>query len=161
MRARETAQALGRAQREGRNWRCNCPRCGGHNLTLADGRNGTLLVTCYGNNCDRKEILAELRHRGLLPELEPRRSSLNIVATYDYRDADGVLLFQVCRLEPKGFRQRRPDRQGWKWSTKGVRMVLYRLPGLVAARAAANGQPPRVYVCEGERMSIACTSNGA
>ena len=151
MSASDIAQALGRAQREGRNWRCNCPIHGGHSLTLADGRGGRLLITCHGNNCDRKEILAELRRRRLLPELEPRRNSLDIVATYDYRDADGALLSQVCRLDPKSFRQRRPDGQGWKWSTKGVRMVLYRLPELVAARDAANGQPPRVYVCEGEK----------
>jgi len=31
-------------------------------------------------------------------------------ATYDYRDADGALLFQVVRFEPKGFAQRRPRR---------------------------------------------------
>ena len=30
-----------------------------------------------------------------------------IVATYDYTDEGGALLFQVCRLEPKDFRQRR------------------------------------------------------
>jgi hypothetical protein len=41
---------------------------------------------------------------------------------YDYRDESGTLLFQVCRIEPKDFRQRRPDgRGGWTWSVKGVR----------------------------------------
>jgi hypothetical protein len=150
MRARATAQALGRAHREGKNWRCNCPLCGGHNLTLADGSNGALLITCF-DNCDRTEILAELRRRGLQPERQPRRNGLDIVATYDYRDEDGALLFQVCRLDPKSFLQRRRDGQGWVWSTKGVRRVLYRLPELIAARAAANGQAPRVYVCEGEK----------
>ncbi len=35
----------------------------------------------------------------------PRR----IVATYDYQDKTGALLFQVVRFEPKSFRQRRPD----------------------------------------------------
>jgi hypothetical protein len=32
-----------------------------------------------------------------------------IVKTYDYTDVDGSLIFQVCRYEPKDFRQRRPD----------------------------------------------------
>jgi hypothetical protein len=42
-----------------------------------------------------------------------------IVATYDYQDEHGNLLLQVCRMEPKDFRQRRPDGNGgWKWSTK-------------------------------------------
>ena len=36
-------------------------------------------------------------------------STTKIVATYDYRDERGELLFQVVRFEPKAFRQRRPD----------------------------------------------------
>src|SRR6266576_1722566 len=32
-----------------------------------------------------------------------------IVAAYDYADDKGELLYQVVRLEPKDFRQRRPD----------------------------------------------------
>jgi hypothetical protein len=35
-----------------------------------------------------------------------------IVATYDYTDESGVLLFQVVRLVPKDFRQRRPNGTG-------------------------------------------------
>jgi hypothetical protein len=34
-----------------------------------------------------------------------------VVATYDYTDANGELLYQVLRLEPKSFRQRRTDLQ--------------------------------------------------
>ena len=42
-----------------------------------------------------------------------------IVATYDYTDADGALLYQVLRLEPKSFRQRQPDGNGgWKWELR-------------------------------------------
>src|SRR5687767_9829201 len=49
------------------------------------------------------------------------------VATYDYADESGQLLFQVCRKPDKQFRQRRPDgRGGWTWGTKDVRRVLYR-----------------------------------
>src|SRR5262245_27745418 len=36
----------------------------------------------------------------------------NIVAIYDYTDDKGELLYQVVRLEPKSFRQRRPDGNG-------------------------------------------------
>src|SRR5262245_16492864 len=53
------------------------------------------------------------------------------IATYDYRDERGDLLFQVCRFEPKTFRQRRPDgKGGWTWSVKGLRRLPYRLPEL-------------------------------
>jgi len=170
MSARDIAYALGAAQREGRNWRCNCPLHGGHSLTLADGRSGTLLVKCFGNggNCDSNEILAELRRRKLLPQPEPRRNLLNIVATYDYRDADGALLFQVCRLDPKTFRQGQPN---GTWNIKNISRVLYRLPELVAGRAATDGQPPRIYICEGEKdvdrlrhqwgLSATCNPGGA
>ena len=69
----------------------------------------------------------------------------NVVATYDYTDADGELLYQVLRYEPKDFRQRRPDGNGdWTWSV-GERRVLYRLPDLLQYPDAS------VFVCEGEK----------
>ena len=86
-------------------------------------------------------------------ELEDRRAAppkARIVATYDYVDSDGEVLFQVCRLEPKTFRQRRPDPSspgGWSWSTKGVRQIPYRLPQVLAA--AARGET--IYIVEGEK----------
>ena len=71
-----------------------------------------------------------------------------IVETYDYLDADGVFQFQVCRYDPKDFRQRRPDgRGGWIWKLDGVCLVPYRLPRLI--EGIANGQT--VLVVEGER----------
>ena len=59
------------------------------------------------------------------------QSKKKIVARYDYRDEQGELLFQVCRMEPKDFCQRRPDGNGWTWKVKGVRRVPYRLPELI------------------------------
>jgi putative DNA primase/helicase len=73
-----------------------------------------------------------------------------IVKTYDYLDEGGVLLFQVCRQEPKNFLQRKPDpaRPGeWIWKVQGVRQVPYRLPEL--AEALGMGKP--VVVVEGEK----------
>lgn len=70
-----------------------------------------------------------------------------VVATYDYRDADGTLLYQVVRFEPKDFRQRRPDGAGgWRWSLEGVQRVPYRLPELLAA-----DKGHLVWVVEGEK----------
>jgi hypothetical protein len=67
-----------------------------------------------------------------------------IVTTYDYTDASGTLLYQVCRFEPKSFRQRRPDGSGWKWDA-GDRRVLYRLPELIQYPDAS------VFLTEGEK----------
>jgi 5S rRNA maturation endonuclease (ribonuclease M5) len=70
----------------------------------------------------------------------------NIVATYDYTDENGALLFQCVRLDPKAFRQRRPDGNGdWIWNLRGVRRVPYRLPEVIKAQV--------VCVAEGEKNS--------
>jgi hypothetical protein len=93
------------------------------------------------------------RELGIRPERSANgHDPFRIVKTYDYRDEGGKLLFQVCRLHPKDFRQRRPDGGGgWDWKTQGIRKVLYRLPELVAAAANVNGKPWRVFIVEGEK----------
>ena len=71
-----------------------------------------------------------------------------IVEIYDYCDENGTLLFQVVRLEPKNFRQRRPDgRGGWIWNLRDVRRIPYRLPELLKAVAAGE----TIYIPEGEK----------
>jgi DNA-binding MarR family transcriptional regulator len=77
-------------------------------------------------------------------ENEPPKGT--IVATYNYVDDEGEVLYQVCRLEPKSFRQRRPDgKGGWIWSVKDCRRIPYRLPDLLQYPDAT------VFVCEGEK----------
>jgi hypothetical protein len=69
MTAAEIATALGAAHRSGQWWRCLCPVHGsrtGRSATLAlrDGERG-LIVKCWAG-CDPRDVLAELRQRGLL-----------------------------------------------------------------------------------------------
>lgn len=66
-----------------------------------------------------------------------------IVAKYDYRDDKGNLLYQVCRLEPKSFRQRQPDGEKWKWTMEGAIRVLYNLAAVKVAEF--------VWIVEGEK----------
>jgi hypothetical protein len=67
-----------------------------------------------------------------------------IVKIHDYTDEDGKLLFQVCRMEPKTFRQRRPNgKGGWIWGLKGIEPVLYQLPKVLKAN--------EVLIVEGEK----------
>jgi hypothetical protein len=67
-----------------------------------------------------------------------------IVATYDYTNESGNLLYQTCRYQRKDFRQRRPDAKGgWIWNMDGARRVLYRLPQVLKAQT--------VCVAEGEK----------
>jgi RecA-family ATPase len=77
---------------------------------------------------------------------ETREKKANVVYRYDYRDENGELLYQVERLEPKSFRQRRPDgRGGWIWQLGNVRRVPYRLPELLQYPDGTT------FVCEGEK----------
>jgi AAA domain-containing protein len=88
-----------------------------------------------------------------------------IVATYDYTDEGGALLSQVCRFEPKDFRQRRPDgASGWVWSVKGVRHVPYRLPQIL------ENDDKVICIVEGEKdvdalwklgVPASCNAGGA
>lgn len=111
-------------------------------------KDGKVLVKCYGG-CDQGDVVAELQSRDLWPRKSdaPRTAEpTRIVATYDYRQADGGLNFQVVRLLPKDFRQRRPTKAGgWEWKA-GDRALIYRLPELLAAPDDAI-----VYLVEGEK----------
>lgn len=105
------------------------------------------------------EAVAWLQDQGHIPKAKrggsaPKRQ----IAAYDYTSADGELLFQVVRFEPKDFRPRRPDgRGGWHWNMQGVRRVLYRLPQVLAEVEA--GRP--VYIAEGEKAADAVAALGA
>lgn len=93
MTAAEIARALGSACRSGAWWRCRCPvhASGGPTLALRDGERA-LVTYCHGG-CDRRDVLAELRRRGLLDK--PHRSSFAPASSdapdhrREERDADG------------------------------------------------------------------------
>jgi hypothetical protein len=90
---------------------------------------------------DFPKILKGIANDFGIPWQEERH---HIDKAYDYTDAEGNLLYQVVRMNPKNFRQRRPDGNGgWKWDLKGVERVLYRLPDVLAAQ--------EVLIVEGEK----------
>ena len=114
---------------------------------------GTLDLALGATEDDR---LQWLRDRGIISNA-PRGSQKRknggaapstIIATYDYNDESGVLLFQLLRRAPKDFRQRRPNgKGGWIWSLGNTRRVLYRLPEV--GDAVASGRV--VLIVEGEK----------
>ncbi len=143
-------------RRQGHGHTARCPSHDDrHNsLKVDEGANGEALIHCHAG-CPPDKVLGALglRMRDLFPPngRHDRGSngtrSRRMVATYNYHDADGTLIFQAVRYEPKGFAQRRPDgRGGWIFNLDGIQPVLYRLPELLAA------DPRRgVFVCEGEK----------
>ena len=98
--------------------------------------------------CDQGAVLAALRQRGLWAPT-PKEADLGsqIVATYNYCDAEGALRYQVVRLAPKSFFQRRPNGAPDSFinNMDGVEPLPYRLPELIE-----NGDST-VFICEGEK----------
>lgn len=133
-------------------------RCTAHDdrrasLSISRGDDGRVLLHCHAG-CAPEAVLAAA---GLtMADLQRARTDAGkpqIVATYNYTDEQGALLYQVCRTEPKGFFQRRPDgRGGWINNTDGVRRVLFGLPEI-------HGQKV-VYVVEGEKDVLALRKLG-
>jgi hypothetical protein len=84
---------------------------------------------------------------------KPKREKLTLIATYNYRDADGTLLFQKQRLVNeegrKTFRQRRPnpDTGEWIFNLGEIPKVLYRLPEVLLAKQKGE----IVWLVEGEK----------
>jgi hypothetical protein len=84
--------------------------------------------------------------------LEPKQYIQRI---YSYFDADGAEAYQVCRMYPKTFRQRRPDgRGGYIYKMDGVEPLPYNLPAIMQ-----NPDQP-VFVVEGEQCADALIEVG-
>ena len=94
-----------------------------------------------------------------------------IVATYDYTDPHtNALRFQVVRLEPKSFRQRRPCpnceqkgcpacKHGWIWNLEGVHKdILFRQYEL--SQLIREGKLTQIWIAEGEKDVLAFLEHG-
>jgi 5S rRNA maturation endonuclease (ribonuclease M5) len=65
-------------------------------------------------------------------------------AVYPYQDAEGNVLYEICRMPKKVFRARQLDKNGkYIWNVKGVEPVLYNLPEVIKAH--------EVLIVEGEK----------
>jgi 5S rRNA maturation endonuclease (ribonuclease M5) len=147
-----------------------CPAHDDHNpsLSVSEGRDGRILVYCHAGCLPVNVFQAVgLRLADSFPEKPQGNGSSRetIVATYDYIDERGNLLYQNVRYLPKGFKRRRPDGHGgWIWSMTGVeRRVLYRLPQTLAAIA----EHKLIVIVEGEKdveslitLGFAATTSG-
>ncbi|QQS33997.1 MAG: AAA family ATPase [Acidobacteriota bacterium] len=142
-------------------------RCPAHadstpSLSISEGVDGRLLLKCFAG-CSNTSILAaiELQIKDLFPasgnSQNGRKAATSdassfvrkIKAIYPYFNADGTLLFENIRYEPKDFRQRRPDGNGgYVYNLQGVERVPYRLPELLSA---LRNPEPEIWFTEGER----------
>ncbi len=146
---------LSNYKESGKGWSALCPAHEDRNpsLSISEGDDGRALIKCHAG-CSADSICASLSLKlaDLMPQSAPTgkapRDSVRstVVAEYDYKDESGTVIFQVQRLEPKGFRQRKPKPGGgWENNVSNVRKLIYRLPELLAD---PNGL---VIVVEGEK----------
>jgi len=142
-------------------------------LSIGLGDSGKVLLHCHAG-CKHSDIVKAfgLNEHDLFPEEAKGNGNgfpRDVVAYYQYRDADNSLLFEVVRYKPKDFRQRRPDPNNpghWLWNVKDVKMVLYRLPEL----CKAIEEEKWVFLVEGEKdvdnlrklgLTATCNRGGA
>ena len=134
-------------------WRARCPHHQGtsDNSLSIDPADDRVILHCFGG-CEHTAVVHALglRMADLFVEQRPSNGHKRIVAVYDYVDADGTLVHQTVRYEPKAFRQRRPDPVNpgeYLWNLTGIEPVLYHLPQVLAALQ----RDELLYLVEGEK----------
>src|ERR1043166_1332996 len=144
-------------------WRAHCPLHQGKTssaFSISPGEDRVVLY-CFGG-CETPAIVHAL---GLtMADLFVRQASSShgtrhIVKVYDYTDAQGALLHQTVRWEPKHFTQRRPDpaRPGhYIQNLQTISPVLYHLPAVLQAVHAHE----TIYVVEGEKDADTLNGKG-
>ncbi|MBE0430084.1 MAG: AAA family ATPase [Thermoleophilia bacterium] len=142
-------------------WTARCPSHDDKrsSLSVSEDAGGKVLLRCHAG-CEVEAVVAamDLEMKDLFPDSgQDKKQKKVIVATYDYTDESGLLLYQAVRYQPKNFKQRRPDgKGGWIWSLKDTRRVLYRLPQIIVAIAAGE----TIHVVEGEKDADALAGLG-
>jgi putative DNA primase/helicase len=148
--AADIAATLGGARRSGQWWSCRCPAHDDRmpSLSVRDGDRG-LLVRCW-SGCDPRDVLAELRRRGLIggqaesrpkaapgqPEIRGANDARRIAAAMDlwsesYR-ADGTIVERYLR-------------------SRGITLpppATIRMHGMMAHRESGEQRPAMVALVE-------------
>lgn len=131
-------------------------------LNVREGDGGYPLIQCRSAGCTAQQVLEAV---GVSwgdvfgDDGERWTPSGPMIAVYDYVDADGTLLYQVCRTADKKFSQRRPDPskpKGFAWNLNQVKRVPFRLPNLLLTVNAGE----EVFICDGERDVLALEQAG-
>jgi hypothetical protein len=121
MKAREIALTLGKATRAGHDWLCRCPVHGGVSLSLANSRQGALLIHCFGG-CESGAVWNELRDRGFIADSSDTRSPE-----------------QIEELQ-------RRDEAASKAEVEKIRLRISRARAFYASAVPATGTPVEVYL---------------
>ena len=160
MRLNDILQRLKGVKGSGNQYTALCPAHEDKNPSLAiSAKEGKILLHCHAG-CSAESIVAAIgfEMKDLFIEEIPSSYTANgkqkweIAAVYDYKDLTGEVVHSTIRLNPKGFRQRRPDpaRHGeyiWKDVFMGITPILYNLQAVT--KAVKERRP--IFIAEGEK----------
>lgn len=166
MRLDEFELLFDRVRRSGDGFTCRCPAHEDNRASLhVDFKNGKILLRCFAGcevqsivdvlhlqmtdlfDDDRDEYIRPIARRAPMPEAQRKE-----VARYEYRDAGGVIQYEVIRYEPKDFRQKHGD----VWNLDGVRRVIFNLPAV----NEAIDRDEVVFYVEGEKDVLSLAKIG-
>lgn len=160
-------------KRVGKGYQVKCPAHQDRvaSLSISNG-GGKILLHCHAG-CEVQSIVEALglKMADLFSEPKPVVYKLSfkgapVIDIYNYRDADGNLVYRVLRNAYKNFSQQRLTDSGqWEWGLDGTSRLLYRLPELLA-----DDSDQYVFITEGEKdvnnlvklgLQATCNSGGA
>ncbi len=99
-------------KKSGNQYKARCPVHDDKNPSLSiTEKNGKVLLHCHAG-CAQQDVLDALggkRTSPPQPKARTKKTLGKIIKVYDYTNADGHLIYQTVRYEPKDFRQRRSD----------------------------------------------------
>ncbi|HEY3373736.1 MAG TPA: AAA family ATPase [Candidatus Aquicultor sp.] len=159
------AAVPGQKKKNGKGYMCHCPAHNDRNpsLEVKQNQDGKVSIKCHAG-CDFNDVLSRigLTAADLYPDIRVHVGP-EIIAEYDYKDAQGKLRYQIVRKVPKSFLLRRPDSNGgWLWNKDGIELIPYNLSAVVQAIE----QNKFVCIVEGEkdadtlsRLGITATCN--
>jgi hypothetical protein len=159
MNTEQILQRLTGASGTSNGWQAQCPAHDDRKASLSIGTDGgKTLLHCHAG-CATEEVVRALglQMRDLFSE-EPEQPT--VVATYNYRDENSNLRFQILRYNPKGFKARRPDGSGgWVYSVEGIDLIPYRLPTIVKHQTLVITAGEKDACTGGRKLGFATTTN--
>ncbi|MEI7997607.1 MAG: hypothetical protein WCH01_22190, partial [Methylococcaceae bacterium] len=132
-------------KKQGGGYIAHCPAHDDNNpsLSISEGRDGRVLLHCHAG-CEFTDILRNmgLKISDLYVEKKPK-----LISVYPYHDAEGNVIYEIVRTEPKGFYARRKNKGKYIRNLQDVKREPYRLMELI--EAVENKK--HILIVEGEK----------